>query len=584
MKRLFSIRDCIGFCLFLFLVYGFKVEEVHYWFTPKVKAVTIGDPQHPENLPQELQDAYNKGVQKIIIKPGRYILLKPANDGRSLFMLNGWKDVTISAYNTTLILTDMEGNHDAFRLEGCANVTFEGGTISQTKEPAYQGLIMTMGKDSAGNVTADWLPDKGYPFPEANAIRFPSGLNVADGKTKKLKTGVPDYYDAGMTAIGNSRFRIAFNKPAVHFEIGDVILGRNGNSPYKFFLSKATNCTIKDVTMMRNGFSAIREDGGGNNHILHCTWTLGPKPQGAEVDPLVSCTADGFHSTNTNPGTDIEDCIFQGILLDDPIAIHGSFTPVISGSGNSFVCPAKIKDKLVIGHPLRFTNEKGFIADAKAIAVKDNGDTTLTITLDKSINVPANTKFSDLLQCGQGSKILRCKIGGTRSRGVLLKGDNGLIKDNIFENCGMAAISLGPEFYWNEANYTQNITIAGNTFIRNGNSGGGGGVIFIHGEGAIGNKNIIIKNNRMDANLITNISLNWVDRVAITGNSFKGTANWPAIIKQTNIIAIKDARNIKFSNNKVSNVSVYKPDVVAIGDNVDGVIDNNQKGIKHVSR
>ncbi len=142
-------------------------------------------------------------------------------------------------------------------------------------------------------------------------------------------------------------------------------------------------------------------------------------------------------------------------------------------------------------------------AQNKIASNKDNGDKTLTVTLDKSLNVPAGAKFSDLLRCGQGSKILRCRIAGTRSRGILLKGDNGLIKDNVFDNCGMAAVSLGPEFYWNEANYTQNIIITGNTFIHNGNTGGGGGVIFIHGEGALGNKNIVIRNNHMEVTIKT---------------------------------------------------------------------------------
>ncbi len=364
MKRVINIKTGSCLVIFFFLAYGFT-GKINNRFAIRANEVTVGDPQHPERLPLEIQNAYSRGARKIIIKAGTYMLPNPPNE-KNIFLLKGWKDITISAYGTTLILTDTSPNYHAFHLEECNHVTIEGGTVSQTKEPAYQGMITAMDKDSNGNVTVDWQPDAGYPIPASDVTKFPSGVNIVDGKTRKLKTGIPDYYNAAMTAVGDGSFRVTLKKPIVNFGIGDWILGRNGNSPYKFFLANCTNFTIKDITLMRNGFSTIREDGGGGNHILHCTWALGSRPDGATVDPLVSCSADGFYSTNTWLGTDIEDCNFQGILLDDPIAIHGSFIPVISGSANKVVCDAKVKGKLVVGNPLRFTDEKGFIADAKA--------------------------------------------------------------------------------------------------------------------------------------------------------------------------------------------------------------------------
>lgn len=583
MKKTVNIKTgcCLVICLFV--AYGVSAKKMHNQVEKAAaKEVIVGDQQHPEKLSQEIQDAYANEASKIIIRPGTYNLVDPVNE-KNIFLLKDWKDITISAYGVTLILANVSDNHHAFHLENCNNVTIEGATVSQTKEPAYQGAITAVGKDGNGNVTIDWTPDAGYPVMKPDVTKFPSAFNVADIKTRRLKTGIPDYYGSEMVTIGGGAFRITVKKPSINFGVGDWIVGRNGSSPCKFYLANSTNCTIKDVTMKRNGFSTIREDGGGSNHILHCTWALGPRPDGATVDPLVSCTADGFHSTFTSVGPDMEDCEFQGILLDDPIAIHGFFTLVIAGNGNTMVCHKKSKARMAIGHQVRITNDKGFIKNANIVNIEDNGDTTITIVLDKVLNVPAGAKFSDVAQDGQGAKILRCKIGNTRSRGILLKGDNGLIKDNVFDYCGMSAVSLGPEFFWNESNYVENITITGNTFMHNGNSGNGKGVILVHGEGALGNKNIIIKNNKMMENFIADMYIEWADGVTIADNDITGLTGMPSILPQTTVLVLKNSRNISFSNNKVHNAAFYKPDLIVIGDNVSGVGNNDKTGIKIVT-
>ena len=79
---------------------------------------------------------------------------------------------------------------------------------------------------------------------------------------------------------------------------------------------------------MRNGFAPIFESGGGGNHYLRCHWALGPRPAGATEDPVVTNSADGLHSPGASPGPDIENCTFDGVFLDDCIAIHGGYQKV----------------------------------------------------------------------------------------------------------------------------------------------------------------------------------------------------------------------------------------------------------------
>ena len=89
-------------------------------------------------------------------------------------------------------------------------------------------------------------------------------------------------------------------------------------------------------------------------------------------------------------------------------------------------------------------------------------------------------------------------MGNCRSRGILVKSDNGLIEGCTISGCGMSAISIGPEYSWGEADYSRNVTIRGNKLMNNVLNGSEAGVIFVHGDGAMGNGNIAITGNLFD--------------------------------------------------------------------------------------
>lgn len=507
--------------------------------------VEVGNPKTPETLPREIENAYENGAKFILIRPGVYLLPKLEH---TVFTLQGWTGVTLSAYGCTMILQDTEWGHDAFDLRDCTNVTLKGPVLSQNVITSYQGRVVEVGQDANSKAWCDWKPDKGYPTPPENATQFPGGANVVDRRTRMLKLGNGDFWSPPMKYIGNGVFRIHFNQPKLNFGVGDWIVGRYGNAPFKVFLDHCRDCTIRDVTMMRNGFAPLREDGGGGNHILHCIWALGPKPEGATEVSLVTNAADGIHSTGANPGPDLEDCVFKGVFLDDCIAIHGNFQTVKSATGDTMVVESGFA-KLKVGEPARISNNKGFFAQAMVTAIKTNGDSTLTVTLDKSLNVPASAKVSNPDADGQGCKVIGCHLGDTRSRGILIKGSNCMIKDNVIVGCGMPAISLGPEYYWNEADYVWNAKVEGNTLRENGISGYGGAAIFVHGDGAIGNRDILIKDNKLISNYDGDIHIEWTDEATIEDNRITDPHPWPAFFTKQSVISIEHSRNITQKGN-----------------------------------
>jgi hypothetical protein len=545
------------------------------------RTATVGDPHSPGALARAVQDAYAGGARCIVIRPGTYFLPKV---GHAALTLDGWKDATLSAYGVTLILTDLAWTHDCFDLNKCTDVTLQGPTLSQNQVTAYQGRVVAVGTTPEGKATCDWRPDKGYPIPPDKEPKgFLGGdVNIVDGQTRLLKTGNGDFYGAQAEAQGDGTFRVHFNQPKLAFGVGDRLVGRYGDAPFKVYLGGSRGCTIKDVTLMRNGFAPIREDGGGGNHYLHCVWALGPRPTGATEAPLVTNAADGMHMIGSYPGPDIEGCVFQGVFLDDCIAIHGGFKTVKSGTGDALICD-KDAGPAVIGQPVRISDNKAFFQQATVTAIKDNGDGTTTVTLDRAVDAPTGSKFSNPRQDGADYKIIGCRLGGTRSRGILVKADGGLIRGNVIAGCGQAAISIGPEYYWGEADYAQDVVIEGNTLRGNGIATYGGGAILVHGDGAIGNKNIVIKGNTFSSNYGGDLDLAWADGVSITDNVITGAPVWPATMGTHSSVTLTHCRAVTLRGNTVRNASVYKPDLVAVGADVEGVSNNDSRGIRAAS-
>ena len=546
------------------------------------KSVTVGNPKDPGALAGAVADAYKNGARSIVIKPGIYVL---PSTGHSALEMHGWHDAAISASGVTLIITDLTWDHNVFDLRDCVNVTVQGPLLSQNKVTAYQGRVIAVGTADDGKATCDFRPDAGYPVPPAVPKGTKGGflggdVNIVDQKTRRLKLGCGDFYGVPGEDLGNGTFRVYFNQKTLPFGVGDWLVGRYGDAPFKVYLNNCQNCTVKNVTMMRNGFAPLREDGGGGNHYFHCRWALGPRPGDATEEPLVTNAADGMHMIGSFPGPDIEDCVFEGVFLDDCIAIHGGFTAIKSVSGPTLTLE---KDGgLVVGQPARISNEKGFFGEATVTALKDNGDKTWTVTLDRDLGVPAEAKVSNPRRDGAGYKIINCRLGGTRSRGILIKADDGVIQNNVVDGCGQAAISLGPEYYWNEADYVHNTTISGNTFRQNGIAAYGGSAVLIHGDGAIGNANLTLRDNRFQSNYQGDVEAAWIDGLTIANNTLTGAAAWPSFLDKHSSVSLSHSRNVTLRGNMVKNAAAYKPELVAAGEDVSGMTGNDAAGVKVV--
>ena len=519
--------------------------------------VHVGDPHHPGALSAAVRKAYADGAKEIIINPGIYHL--PAT-GQPTFHLKHWQNVLISAKKVELIMRVAHAGV-CFNFDHCRNVILDGPTISQTQVTFYQGRISRI-IPAAGGYKLDWKPDAGYPKPQIGGKNFPTSFDVVNGKTRHLRVGSGDIGTSIHFAQAHGEFQLFFRMKRPRFKVGDWLVARWGNPRNKIVLDHSRNCTIRHVTLMRNGFAPIFEVGGGGNHLLYCRWVLGPEPFGATQRPVVTNQADGFHSVDANPGTDIEHCVFKGVFLDDCIAIHGEFQTVLTAAGNTIRVRDNRNSGLTAGQSIQISNRKGFFATALVLAVHKNSDQTSTIIIDRNLSVPMGCYVTNPDRCGQGYRVIDCRLGDTRSRGMLLKGSNGLVVGNTIRGCGMAGISIGPEFWWHEAGYCHNVIVEDNHLIRDGKGGHGGyfAALYVHGDGAIGNSDIVIRHNTFISNFAGDVFMQWTSSGQIADNRLTGPPLPPATgNRRSPAILIRNCGPIELGHNTITNPSAYAP-------------------------
>jgi hypothetical protein len=535
--------------------------------------IVVGDPARGVDLPAAILNAYAQGARDITIAPGIY-RIPPM--GKCPISLERWKDATIHAGKVTIIFEEL--TQRPIRLSRCENVTWQGATLRFAEPSFTQGRIKSLGEDAQGKYL-DWQIDAGYPIFDP----VKSMLDVVDQNTRLLKTGTGDAGCKSAESRGPGLFRLREPNGLLGSAVaGDWLFTRRpGGGDSIIQLDGCGHCTMRGITLQNSGFAAFFETGGeGGHHYVDCRVAPGPKPAGATEEQLVGCGADGFHSAGTRKGPSIERCAWEGLLHDDCIAIHGSLQKVERAEGKKLVMEKGNRGGFAVGEPVRISSKDGFFSEftCSALRTLDHEGRLLELTLDRESNAPAGAKASNPLCDGAGYRILNCTLGNCRSRGILVKADNGLIEGCAISGCGMSAISIGPEYWWGEADYSQNVTVKGNALRNNVLNGSETGVVFVHGDGAMGNRNITITGNHFDRNYgQIAIHAEDTDGIRIGDNRFI-TSPIPLPGKARTVLDFTSTKNIALRGNVVEN-SATNDILVNLGKNVTGVVGNNASGI-----
>jgi hypothetical protein len=531
-------------------------------------ALTVGDPQKPGRLQQEILDAYRNGAREITINPGAYVL--PSSPGPASLFFANMKDVVISAQKVELSMTAPK---DALGFYACENLVFRGAAVHYDHPRFCQARILGFGTDPDKGDYYDAQIDAGYPL----GARFRSAY-VFDPKQAKIKFRTGDMSARNVEKLDQpGKVRIFWGghnllPPAYNVQPGDSVVCR-GDGSTLLHADDCQNCTFQDLNLYWGGVFGIFETGRSRgNHYLGICLTRGPVPPGATNAPLISQSADGLHSAAARLGPDIENCTFEN-MCDDAVAIHGYYAKILVVSNNSLTINRQLFEA---GDLARVSSANGFMEEAKVETARRLSNGNWLVTLERPIAAKAGYKAGNPSASGAGYKILHNTIRNNRARGILAKGDDGLIEGNLIEGSTMSGISIGPEGSWGEADYCRNVVVRNNVVTNTDyatNGQGENGAVRIHGDGALGNCSIQIENNRLGSVLGPNLIIEWAAGVKVAGNTFDAAQRKPRgnVQRDQAVIWLEHATDVSLANNQVTGGMPNSDALVRLGRDVTAV-------------
>ncbi len=271
---------------------------------------------------------------------------------------------------------------------------------------------------------------------------------------------------------------------------------------------------------------------------------------------------------------------------DDAIAIHGIYSFVFDARDNTLVIN---HNSFRPGDPLRLFDPGGRPAGeavVESIRPLENfastrkssratlSDTTsgpfFEVTLDRVLAANFDYLASNPAAIGSGYVLRGNTIRNHRARGMLLKADRGLIEDNTIDGSTMGGIVLTPEFWWNEACYSRDVTIRHNTVrhVAYAPDQLGGVVIAAIGTAPLagyGHQHIVLEDNRFENINGLNLLITSAEDVLVKDNVFIHAQHGQASVAGAawgenagELIFVTEAEAVRFENNLAEDLGPFQ--------------------------
>ena len=401
--------------------------------------------------------------------------------------------VVINGNGSTIICNRQS---QAFQFFECKDVVFSNFFIEYDPPCSSQGTITKISADMR-----NWEVEihDGYPVDNLAARR----IQVYGKNTSELVPNFGTTSSHNLTKIGDRTFSFTIN--GFHdnhsVQLGDYVvldvLAVGATQPHTIFMFGCKDLKLENIVVYdSNSFSFLDVD-CERTHYYKCIVTRKPFNSKYKIQPLRAGIADGIHSANAKVGPIIQKCRvdYNG---DDCIALNGTFYPIYnvdeSGKNIYFLSnyPQLNNIRIKTGESLICVNNDGSIRGDFAGTLVNNTLETPTAAqmsacMAKFTSVSNSNKYiygikvhvdnwvpgvaiGDLIysknRICSGFKIINNTVGHTRSRGILVKGSDGIIDGNTIVGCEGSAIVITPQFFWMEAGFSNNVEISNNK-IRN---------------------------------------------------------------------------------------------------------------------
>ncbi len=492
------------------------------------------------DLQSFITEESRRGVKTIVIPPGQY---RVTPKKRQHLLLSGLKDTVIDATGVELICTETTR---ALTIWGCMNLTIIGLTIDYDPLPYTQGRITRISADKRIHEIElfDGYPEAGTAIPQKYEIYNPETGTLRNQDYPVDSVEAPD-----SRRLVVSRKRVS---PQDDAREGDIIVinsrhAPNGSIPHAVLLEKSSFVTLENVTLhASNSFGFLELDCDKNTYLRCRVARRSPDEDlvRREAPRIRSLNADAFHSKHAKRGPSYIECEAH-FMGDDAINICGNYHVIMQAEGNLLRVLAR--DSFIEAQEtVELLSYSGIrLPDAKVLEVTQEGVITpeertfllsqrmderirthwtskaYRVRLDRVVDLPKGSLIASRERMGSGFRVSGCKFGMNRSRGILVKGSQGEIRDNLIVGTRSEAIKLEAEYWWLESGTSDDVRIIGNE-IR-GCLGVAIGVYSFGGDGAVSpsgtHRNIDIRDNRISDSAQPSIVATSTEGLKIRDNS-----------------------------------------------------------------
>ncbi|MBF0650850.1 right-handed parallel beta-helix repeat-containing protein [Dysgonomonas sp. GY75] len=470
---------------------------------------------------------YGEDVQGYFFKPkGEYVI---ALD------LDNFRDITIEAEGATLV---QEGWYEAVSITNAKNVEIKGLKLTHKRPPFTTGEVI----ESTTTYFDMKIDTALYPY---LTDKITGRVHYYDVKKQRIYTGnrvekkelLPD----GQTVRIYTQTR-----PGV----GDMCILRHcAHNRAGILIKESSGITLENVTIhSQPGMGIV---GHRSENIVMRNLQVIPAP-----GTVTSSNTDATHFTSCKGKILFDACKFGG-QGDDCTNIHNYYWSIYKESGNDVCITVEnadlhalsldypdVGDTLALVSKDKLTPVEYYIAQKVSTSVED---WKVVVTLDKPIKYDVNEYYMSNLTRRPSVDILNNTVRSHMARAFLIKTRNVRIAGNVVQSSSGSAIQLGAEAGWREGAPVENVVIENNWFIDCGYGHGrqSGSTISAEVNGIRKttdrlNKNIIIRNNVIQAVGETAIYISDTDGVEIRDNEISGS---------NKAIQVKNSVNVDIKNN-----------------------------------
>ncbi len=322
-----------------------------------------------------------------------------------------------------------------------SNLTVQNLTIRRTPWPFSQGVIKSVGSNFVEVERSNGFPaftDSQFVTssgaPQHSKVEGNFTMRVA---RKRIVPGTSQTYAIqNITEVSNDLYKVTFTANISNVAVNDSFILRNRTSAHVVGAFRTNGVTVKNITAAESPGILVSGTHAANVTIdkldtkfFSGQWTSG--------------NGDGVNLGGTRGPVIIKNSTMHG-LGDDFINLHGRRMRVVSKLSNTSIevennqFAVAVGDEILVFRPTTGAQ----VGSSTVIGITNSGSNKL-LTLSSPINPSINS--GDLMfnesRMSNGFNIYNNEFKYGRRHGIVVRGNDGIINDNIFWHLGSKGIS-----------------------------------------------------------------------------------------------------------------------------------------------